>query len=306
MSFLKPREALLCPSRVRRPSGNGLRRHVSVSACFDRDDWWSLLWEAQHFFRAWSGARDLLRAVPQSCSPEVLRQIPPADLWSLQRPIALFLLSTFDVFEDQKNIRNRKRHRVLVDAFLFQWRQCRPKMMETFVLGDESLTVWRTRSEEKVAHRGQHNCFCSATHTHVCHPGLSPPPSWAFSITGWLGLCRDDGWGQRGALSGLLLRPACHRRAPRRPSIWGRRPSNPHPITWRRFRPRKKQEARKEKKQDRKSGEEMENKLFTLTANAPQRVVKRKRGASAYRRDVWAPGRGKSGRGGWANPQGRR
>lgn len=39
-------------------------------------------------------------------------------------------------------------------------------------------------------------------------------------------------------------------------------------------------EAGKEKKQDRKSEEEMENKLFTLTANAPQRVVRRKRGAS--------------------------
>lgn len=135
--------------------------------------------------------------------------------------------------------------------------------------------------------------------------------SCAFSITGWLGL-RDDGWGQRGALSVLLLRPTCPRRAPLWPSIWSRRLSNPHPITWRRFRLKKKQEARKEKKQDRKSEQEMENKLFALTANAPQRVVKRKHGAStgpgasAYRRDVWAPGRGESARRGWANPQGRR
>lgn len=53
-----------------------------------------------------------------------------------------------------------------------------------------------------------------------------------------------------------------------------------------------KEETGKEKKQDRKSEEEMENKLFALTANAPRRVVRRKRGASlgprkrADRRDV--------------------
>lgn len=103
------------------------------------------------------------------------------------------------------------------------------------------------------------------------------------------------------------LGPAWHRRAPPRPSIWSRRLANPRPIKWLRFR-LKKQEARKEKKQDRKWEEEMENKLFTLTANAPQRVVRRRRGASrgpgarAHRRDVGAPGP----RGGWANPQGRR
>lgn len=177
------------------------------------------------------------------------------------------------------------------------------KSWNSFLLKEKTkahsfFSTWRMRPEEKVAHSGQHNCFCRATHTQVCHPGVFLPPSCGFSITGWLGF-RDDGWGHRGALSVLVSRPACHRHAPSWPSIWSRHLSNPHPIKWRCFRLKEKQETRKEKKQDRKSEEEMENKLFTLTANAPQRVVGRKRGANfsavarAHRRDVWAPGWGR-------------
>lgn len=52
--------------------------------------------------------------------------------------------------------------------------------------------------------------------------------------------------------------------------------------------------------------EEMENKLFTLTANAPQRVVERKRGASALVRRPTDGMFERQGVEGWANPQGRR
>lgn len=72
-----------------------------------------------------------------------------------------------------------------------------------------TLVKWRLNSkwsvslEEKVSQNRHLSCFCCATH--VCHPGLSPLPSCTFSITGWLGLW-DDGWGQKQALSVLLLR----------------------------------------------------------------------------------------------------
>lgn len=67
----------------------------------------------------------------------------------------------------------------------------------------------------------------------------------------------------------------------------------------------------REREQERESEGEKENKLFTLTSNVPQRVVKRKSWASAVPVWVptdgkWAPGRGKSARGGWANAQGRK
>lgn len=57
--------------------------------------------------------------------------------------------------------------------------------------------------------------------------------------------------------------------------------------------------------------EKKENKLFTLTSNVPQRVVKRKGWASvvpvwAPTDGKWAPGRGWSESGGWANAQGRK
>lgn len=45
---------------------------------------------------------------------------------------------------------------------------------------------------------------------HVRHRQLSPVPSCMFSITGWLWLW-DDGWGQKQALSMLLLRPGMSR-----------------------------------------------------------------------------------------------
>lgn len=190
----------------------------------------------------------------------------------------------------------------------------------TLVLWEESLTVWSSawRMKGKLVTVDNTIAFVlQRTHSRLSSRTLSSSVlcilhHWVIRAQGWwMGV-------ERSSFCASSQACVCHRRAPWRPSIWShcrrrrRRLSNPHPITGRRFRLKEKQEARKEKKQDRKSEEEMENKLFTLTANAPQRVVKRKHAAragpaaSASRRDVWAPGRGASARGGWANPQGRR
>lgn len=142
--------------------------------------------------------------------------------------------------------------------------------------------------------------------THVCQAKLSPFPSCKFSITEWLGL-RDDGWGQSEALSLLLLRPACHGHAPQRPSILhDEKLSDPASNNATALQTKEEISMR-----EGDGAGEKENKLFTLTSNVPQRVVKRKRWASVL--PVWAPtdgksapGRGESARGGWANAQGRK
>lgn len=138
------------------------------------------------------------------------------------------------------------------------------------------------RPEKKVSHSGGQNCFCCATNTHACHPELSP--SCTFSITGWLEL-RDDGWGQRGS---SFHAQACVSRT-RSPAAINLvlRPLKPASSNATALQTKEEIRSRsKEKKQDRESEGEKENKLFTLTSNVPQRVVKRKPWASVA--PLWA------------------
>lgn len=125
-----------------------------------------------------------------------------------------------------------------------------------------------------------------AQHTHVCHPPFSPLPSCTLSITERLGL-GDDGWGQTGPLPRLLLRPVSPTGSPV-PINLVPRPLKPlsNNVT-------ALQTGRNPSGNQR---EKKENKLFTLTSNAPQRVVKRKSqserrpGMSAYRQEARAGG----------------
>lgn len=164
-----------------------------------------------------------------------------------------------------------------------------------------------TRPEKKVSPSRGQNCFCCATNTHVCHPEHSP--SCTFSITGWLEL-RDDGWGQGG---GSFHTQACVSRTCSPAAInLVLRPLKPASSNATAL--QTKGEIRSRSRRRSRTGNQREKRktscsrwhqmyLRGSSRGSPERALPR------YERlqtgSEWAPGRGLSAKGGWANAQGR-
>lgn len=137
-----------------------------------------------------------------------------------------------------------------------------------------------------MSHRTQ-NCFCCARHTRLSSRTLSS--SILYILHHWV--IRAQGWwmgAERSSFCGSSQ--ACMSRT-RSPAAINLEPRPLKPASNNATALQSKEEIRSmrgEREQERESEGEKENKLFTLTSNVPQRVVKRKSWAraSAYRREV--------------------